>query len=195
MRKIKLYSEYIKESMTTDVDGLLDEINDKKIDFYDLKLSTDDYIDKTIEYLYNDEKFNEQLFKQNLKKGEIQSSDDIENFLRKDIDIKFFFLYNRNDTVLDNPEYLLLQYYKHDKLYSIEIYSIKGNVDNFYNKLTAKEIELAFNNKIYIYYTSNSGNNWELKNLNNVNDKFKSNLETDEIKNLIRNGAELNILN
>lgn len=195
MRKIKLYSEYIKESMTTDVDGLLDEINDKKIDFYDLKLSTDDYIDKTIEYLYNDEKFNEQLFKQNLKKGEIQSSDDIENFLRKDIDIKFFFLYNRNDTVLDNPEYLLLQYYKHDKLYSIEIYSIKGNVDNFYNKLTAKEIELAFNNKIYIYYTSNSGNNWELKNLNNVNDKFKSNLETDDIKNLIRNGAELNILN
>ena len=40
--------------------------------------------------------------------------------------MKFFFLYNRNETVLDNPDYLILQYYKDEKWFPIEIYKIKG---------------------------------------------------------------------
>ena len=46
-------------------------------------------MNKTIEFLYDDAIFNKQLFKNNLKKGEIESTMDIENFLRKDIDMKF----------------------------------------------------------------------------------------------------------
>ena len=123
----------------------------------------------------------------------MESTLDIENFLRKDIDMKFFFLYSRNETVLDNPDYLILQYYKDNKWYPIEIYSIKGAVKNFYEKLTAKNIELTFNNNTYKYETSNSGNNWILKS-NNKNDKFRENLETEDIKNLIKDGAKLKIV-
>jgi len=194
MKRLKLYKQYIKEAMTTDVDGLIEEINDKKVDFYKLNLANDDYINKTIEYLYEDATFNQQLFKDNLKKGDITSSTEIENFLRKDIDVNFFFLYNRYDTVLDNPEYLILQYYKDDKLHPIEIYSIKGNVDKFYDKLTAKEIHLTDNNTTYIYFTSNSGNNWVLQNSDKRTNDFKNNLETDDIKELIKNGAKLKII-
>ncbi len=61
-------------------------------------------------------------------------------------------------------------------------------------KLTAKTIELKFQNKTYTYETSNSGNNWLLKNKEDKNDEFKENLETENIKDLIRSGAELKII-
>lgn len=191
---IKKYIEYIKEAITTDIDGLLSSINDKKTDFFAIHLSNDNYITKTIEDLYDDGDFNKQLFKDNLKKGQLESTTEIENFLRKDIDMKFFFLYSRNETILNNPNFLILQYYKNDKWYPIEIYTIKGDVDNFYKKLTAKTIKLTFDEVTYIYQTSNSGNNWILKDKQKKNDKFKENLENEEIKNLIRNGAKLNII-
>ena len=191
---IKKYLQYIKESITTDVDGLLDSINDKKVDFFAIHLSNDDYLNKTIETLYDDADFNKQLFKDDLKKGEMESTMDIENFLRKDIDMKFFFLYSRNETILDNPDFLILQYYKDDNWHSIEIYKIKGAVEDFYRKLTAKTIKLIFDNITYIYQTSNSGNNWLLKDKDKKTEKFKENLETDDIKELIRSGAKLKII-
>jgi len=191
---IKRYLQYIKESITTDVDGLLDSIREEKVDFYALHLSSDNYINKTIDNVYDDADFNKQLYKENLKKGELESTMDIENFLRKDIDMKFFFLYSRNETVLDNPNFLILQYYKDDKWYPIEIYKLKGKIENFYEKLTAKTIKLTFDNVTYIYTTSNSGNNWLLKDSNKKTDKFKENLETEDIKALIKDGAKLNII-
>lgn len=191
---IKKYLQYIKEAITTDVDGLLDSINDKKVDFFTIHLSNDDYMNKTIEFLYDDAKFNQQLFKDNLKKGEMESTMDIENFLRKDIDMKFFFLYSRDETILNNPNFLFLQYYKDDKWFPIEIYSIKGDVEDFYRKLTAKVIQLTLDNNTYTYETSNSGNNWLLKNQNQNTEQFKKNLNTDSIKELIRSGAKLKII-
>ena len=191
---IKKYLQYIKEAMTTDVDGLLDSINDKKVDFYAIHLSNEDYRGKDIDFLYNDANFNQQLFNNDLKKGEIESTMDIENFLRKDIDMKFFFLYSRNETILDNPNFLILQYYKDNKWFPIEIYSIKGKVEDFYSKLTAKTIELTSNGNIYRYETSNSGNNWLLKDKSKKTDKFKENLNTDSIKELIRSGSKLKII-
>jgi len=191
---LKKYLQYIKESITTDVDGLLDSINDKEVDFYSIHLSNEDFINKPIETLYDDADFNNQLFKENLKKGDMESTLEIENFLRKDIDIKFFFLYDRKITVLDNPEFLIIQYYKDDKWFPIEIYSIKGAVDNFYDKLTAKTIKLISDNITYIYETSNSGNNWILKDKDKKTEKFKENLDTDEVKDLIKSGVKLKII-
>ena len=191
---IKRYLQYIKESITTDVDGLLDSIREEKVDFYALHLSNDNYINKTIDTVYDEAEFNKQLFKDNLKKGELDSTMDIENFLRKDIDMKFFFLYSRNETILNNPNFLILQYYKDDKWHPIEIYKIKGKIKNFYEKLTAKTIKLTFDDITYIYTTSNSGNNWTLKDSNKKNDKFKENIETEDIKALIKDGAKLNII-
>ena len=184
----------IKESITTDVDGLLSSINDKKVDFYAIHLANDEYIGKPIELLYDDENFNNQLYKNNLKKGEMSTTMDIENFLRKDIDMKFFFLYSRDETVLNNPNFLILQYYKDNKWFPMEIYTLKGPIEDFYSKLTAKTIELTLDNITYTYETSNSGNNWLLKDKDKKTDKFKENLETDQIKELIRSGAKLKII-
>jgi hypothetical protein len=192
---IKKYLQYIKEAMTTDVDGLLASINDTKVDFYAIHLSNEDYRNKTIEFLYNDADFNNQLFSDNLKKGEMNSTTDVENFLRKDIDMKFFFLYDRKETILNNPNFLILQYYKDGKWNPIELYSIKGKIEKFYEKLTAKRIELKSDNVTYNYETSNSGNNWILKETDKKTDKFKENLETEEIKDLIRSGTKLRIIN
>ena len=191
---IKKYLQYINESITTDVDGLLNSINDTKVDFFKIGLSNDDYIEKTIDFLYDDSDFNQQLFKQNLKKGEMETTMEIENFLRKDIDMKFFFLYSRDETVLDNPNYIILQYYKDEKWFPIEIYSIKGKVEDFYKKLTAKTIKLTLDNITYIYQTSNSGNNWLLKEPEKKTSKFKENINTDDIKTLIKGGAKLKII-
>lgn len=191
---IKKYLQYIKESITTDIDDLLNSIKEKKVDFYSIGLSNDNYINKSIDFIYDEADFNKKLFEKELKKGEIESTIDIENFLRKDIDIKFFFLYDRDNSILDDPEYLILQYYKNDKWNPIEIYLIKGDVDKFYEKLTAKTIKLTKDEVTYIYYTSNSGNNWILKNKEKKNTTFKENLETDDIKNLIRNGSKLKII-
>ena len=82
---ITKYVQYIKESITTDVDGLLDSIREEKVDFYALQLSNDNYINKMIDFVYDDADFNKQLFKENLKKGELDSTMNIENFLRKDL--------------------------------------------------------------------------------------------------------------
>lgn len=194
MKHIKLYEQYIKEAITTDVEGLLNSINDTKTDFFALHLSNDNYINETIDELYNEAEFNKQLFKENLKKGEIESTTEIENFLRKDIDMKFFFLYSRNETILNNPNFLILQYYKDDKWHPIEIYKLNGKIEDFYAKLTAKTIKLTFDDVTYIYITSNSGNNWILKDKSKKTEKFKENLETNEIKQLIRNGAKLKII-
>lgn len=191
---IKKYLQYIKEAITTSIDGLLDSINDEKVDFFTINLSNDDYMNKTIDFLYNDERFNKQLFKDNLKKGEMESTMDIENFLRKDIDMKFFFLYSRNETILNNPNYLILQYYKNNKWYPIEIYSIKSDIEDFYKKLTAKVIELKSDNNTYTYETSNSGNNWLLRDKNIATDEFRENLETSDIQELIRSGVKLKII-
>ena len=67
-------------------------------------------------------------------------------------------------------------------------------IENFYEKLTAKTIKLVKDNVTYIYQTSNSGNNWLLKDKNKKNEEFKENLETDEIKELVRSGAKLTII-
>lgn len=194
MKHLKNYIQLITEAILTDIDELLNSINDKKCDFYSLKLSNDDYINRSIDEIYNDSNFNKQLFKLNLKKGELESTMDIENFLKKNIDMTFFFLYSRNETILDNPNYLILQYDKNDRMQPIEIYKTKGSVNNFYEKLTAKEIKLVENDVIYIYQTSNSGNNWQLKDKSKKNYKFKEFLETTEIKELVQNNVKLTII-
>jgi hypothetical protein len=108
--------------------------------------------------------------------------------------MKFFFLYSRNETILNNPNFLIIQYYKDNKWYPIEIYSIKGSIEKFYEKLTAKTIELTLNNITYRYETSNSGNNWLLVDKDKKTDQFKENLNTNSIKELIRSGAKLKII-
>ena len=63
------------------------------------------------------------------------------------------------------------------------------HIKKFYDKLSSKTIEIFDKNsgKNYIYSTSNSGNDWELKNLNDEDGEFKRFLHNDELKKLVSN--------
>ena len=74
------FRAFVNEAITINVDELLGSINAKKVDFYDLKLPRDKYAGKSIEFLYDDDEFNRQLYKDKLKKSELQSSEETENF-------------------------------------------------------------------------------------------------------------------
>jgi len=198
--KIK-YTEFINEAMTINIDELLKSINAKKISFHELKLSRDKYTGKDIEFLYNDNDFNKQLYEDNLKKSELLSSEEAENFLKGNINIKFFLLSNRNDSKLDNPEYIVVQYNEFGKANDIEnewseieIYDVKNSINNFFETLTAKTIKLTQNGKNFTYQTSNSGNNWILVNKIDKNQNYKDSLEYNEIRELIKNGAKIKVI-
>jgi hypothetical protein len=51
--------------------------------------------------------------------------------------------------------------------------------------LTDKTIEIQKGKKEFIYQTSNSGNNWELKNPKQVKGKFKDELDSEQVESLL----------
>lgn len=191
------YKEFIKESISTGVNQLLQSIDAEQIDFfYTLGLKKDKFIDRNIEFIYNDSDFNKQLYNKKLKKGELISTLDTENFLKKQYDMKYFFLIDRDTIKIDEPKYITLQYSKNNTDWSrIFMYKVNDSVRNFFEKLTSKTIEIINKGKTYIYQTSNSGNNWILQNIEDENDEFKENLNNDELREILKkNKSTLNII-
>jgi hypothetical protein len=81
-----------------------------------------------------------------------------------------------------------LQYFnkKDNKLSKILLFKNDNNIEDFYTILTNAYIEIDKGKKTYIYNTSNGGNNWDLKNPNNINKKFKSSIDDVELSNLMK---------
>lgn len=69
----------------------------------------------------------------------------------------------------------------------IELYEINSDIRRFYDGLSTRTIEIYDNKENnYIYITSNSGENWILKNVENENNIFKKNLSIEELKYIIK---------
>lgn len=187
MEMIELVADVnILESIVTDSDLLLNSIQAKEEDiFKTLELNPDNFKrNYTIENLYNNKEFNKKLKEKKLKKSQIEESDDAETFLENTLDIKFFLIHEENKSSLDKPEYIIFQSKrKIDKKWGdVKFYSVNDDIKNFYDKLTNKTIELKKKDKNYIYFTSNSGNNWQLQNTQDKNDIFQDILDRDQIK-------------
>lgn len=184
--RLKRYKEFINESMYTGVAQLLQSINAKEVDFfYTLGLDKDKFMNKNIDEIYNDSDFNQQLYDKKLKKEELISTFDTENFLKKQYDFKCFLLIDRDVTKIDNPKYLVLQYFKNNQWSNIFMYEVNSDIRNFFEKLTSKTIEITDGDEKIIYQTSNSGNNWVLQNIENKSDIYKETLDNKELKKIL----------
>jgi hypothetical protein len=194
MKYLINYNLFINENnmpnINIDIEDILN-IFDKNVDMFNtFELNPDEINIKTnISNIYNNKDFNNFLNKKKLKKGKLENTKDNQTLLNDDYILTFFFIYEEKTMELDEPLFVFLQYYNtiNNKLSDIKVFENNNNINDFYRKLTDTNIELIYKDKTYIYTTSNSGNNWELKNTEMISGDFKSNLDIDEMNNLLKN--------
>ncbi|MCK9416025.1 hypothetical protein M0Q97_05130 [Candidatus Dojkabacteria bacterium] len=181
----------ILESIVTDSDSLLKSIKAQEVDLHQtFNISLDDLKNKyNIEELYDNNIFNEALTKMKLKKNELESTEESETFIEETIIIKFFSIFDKDSSELEKPKYIIYQSRKKSEKEwgNVKCYSVNDDMKNFYDKLTNKTVEIRNGEDVYIYSTSNSGNDWVLQKnkLKQETDKFKEYLTSEEIKNLL----------
>lgn len=126
---------------------------------------------------------------------DLKNSNKIKNIL-KEINIKISKIYkiDKNSTFIDSsfkyctlnsnekdgiPLYLILE-----KDNILKFYSIEGDFNDFYNKLSTKKIAINKNGNEYIYQTTNYGKNWYILNPSkNISDKLSDKeLEKEKYK-------------
>ncbi len=195
MKRIKEFDQFITEKnsikdIKIPIEELLDIIDDNELNLMTtFNISGDKVTEKdNISKLYSDSQFNKNLDKKKLKKGKLQDTKDNETLLDDNYILRFFFVYDKDSIELEEPEYILIQYYNRtdNSISNIRVFENKDSINKFYETLTDKTIEIKKGKKEYIYQTSNSGNNWELKNPKQVKGKFKSELDFEEVDQLLK---------
>lgn len=195
MKRLKKFQDFINEKILNRIKISIDELLNI-IDQNELKLSTtfgldDDTITikDNISVLYNDANFNKNINKKGLKKSKLHDTKDNQTLLDDNIILRFFFIYPKDSIELEEPKYIIIQYFNKNtnEISDIRLFQNKDSINKFYETLTDKTIELKKGEKEYIYQTSNSGNNWELKNPKQVKGHFKSELDFEEMDNLLKN--------
>lgn len=193
MKHIKNFNSFCNESDLPDIkihiNDILEPLKDKIDLFTTFEFNPDEFsLKNNLSDLYNNSNFNKQINKKKLKKGKLESTKDSQTLLNDNYILTFFFIYDKNSIEIEEPKFILLQYYNKSKneLSEIMIFKNHKNINDFYQKLTDSTIEISKGNKTYVYNTSNSGNNWELRNANLVNGKFKDDLDIDQMNNLLK---------
>lgn len=174
----------ISESMSVWYEVLLQSINAEELDITNelgkgLNISNiDNLIDSSI--------FDKVLNRKSLKKSCLYNSDDYETFMNKPC--KWVFLYDINSNELEEPLYILFNVWNETlrKWSDISLYKVNGDINNFYDKLTSKTIEIIDGTDNYIYNTADC-NTYELQNLDKANDIYKRFYDREEIIDLINN--------
>jgi len=178
------------ESLLKNHDNLLGSISAEEVSMIDtLFLDADKYKNKIdLDLLSSNSEigvdFINSLSSIGLKKSSIQNSDDFENFMNKPC--KFMFIYKIESNELENPEYILFQNWNETikKWDDLKMYSVKDNIQKFYDKLTSRTIEIIDGDKNYIYTTSN-GNDWVLQNSYNEDLTYKKSLRKEDIQKIL----------
>jgi hypothetical protein len=178
----------ILESIVTDSDELLNTIKAKEVDlFQTFELNPDQLKSNfTLQELYDNQNFNKSIGKKGYKKNELESTEETETFMDDTIVVKFFSIYKKDASELDQPEFILYQSKKRKSKEwgQVKCYKVNDNMKNFYDKLTNKSVEIKKGDKTYVYVTSNSGNDWQLQKSvkNQDTDKFKEYMSNNDIK-------------
>lgn len=181
----------ILESIVTDSDELLNTIKAKEVDLYQTFTLSPDNIKSNynIEELYENQYFNKSLTKMGFKKNEMESTEETETFIDDTIVVKFFSVYKKTASELDQPEYIIYQSKKKsaDKWDAVKCYKVNADMKHFYDKLTNKSVEIKKGDKTYVYNTSNSGNDWQLQKSvkDQQTDRFKEYMSNDDIKGIL----------
>lgn len=195
MKRIKQFQEFVNEKSSikdikVTIEELMDIINDNELNLMTtFNLDGENVTEKdNISKLYSDAQFNKNLDKKKLKKGKLQDTKDNETLLDDNYVLRFFFVYDKDANELEEPKHILVQYYNKssNEVSEIMLFENEDSINKFYETLTDKTIEIKRGDKDYIYQTSNSGNNWELKNPNQVKGKFKDEMDADQIDDLLK---------
>jgi len=198
MKQIKKFDEFINEKKSVkdvkiSIEELLDVIDDNELNLsttFNLDVDDGNVTEKdNISKLFSDSQFNKKLDKKKLKKGKLQDTKDSETLLDDNYVLRFFFVYERGALEIEEPKYILIQYYNKEKntVSDIKVYENHDSINKFYEVLTDTTIDIRKGKKDYIYQTSNSGNNWELKNPKQVTKKFKDEMDYEEVDKLLKN--------
>jgi hypothetical protein len=196
MKQIKKFDEFINEKKSVkdikiSIDELLDVINDNELNLMTtFNLDGENVTEKdNISKLYSDSQFNKKLDKKKLKKGKLEDTKDSETLLDDNYILRFFFVYEKDAVEIEEPKYILVQYYNKSEgtVSDITLYENQNSINKFYEILTDTTIDIRKGKKEYVYQTSNSGNNWELKNPKQVKGKFKDELDYEEVDDLLKN--------
>jgi hypothetical protein len=168
----------LKESLSLSDGDFFNSLSADRLDIYnELNLPKD--FDTSIENLDRSPYFFNSLNSLGLEKTSLENSEDLETFLIKPF--KFFLIYKIPSNILLNPEYIIFQNLDSQT----QIWRLKSDIKNFYDKLTSKTIELVLNDDKWIYTTSN-GNDWKLQNIDKSNDDFKIEMTRYEIEELLK---------
>jgi maltooligosyltrehalose synthase len=200
MKTIKTYKQF-KESLVIDLvtmsvdilesmniwhDVLLSAISAEEKDIFDtLKLPKDFYQGRlTLDFLSNNIEFINSLSSLGLKKSPLQNTEDYQTFVNKPC--KWMFIYDIASNELENPVYIAFQVWNetNKNWEDVKLFKVNGDVKKFYDKLSAKTIEVTDGDENYIYTTSD-GNTWELQNLDKENDIYKRFFRKDELQSLL----------
>jgi len=193
MKNVKRFDDFLNEKkipeISIDIKDLLSTLKDNKIDiFRKFKINKDAVaVNGNIEDLYSNRDFNINLKKNKLKKGKLQNTQYSETLLDDKYTLKFFFLYNEKSIELEEPEFIILQYYDMDNTKSSDILGFTNSdyINSFYEKLTDATIELTKGDDTYVYQTTNGGNNWQMKNVQMEDDEMKGDLDKKELQKII----------
>jgi hypothetical protein len=190
MKHLKGYYNYINEKkLTIDIEDLLSILKNNKADiFRTFEINKDEVgVRDNIEDLFVNDGFNNNIDKNELKRGKFHNSDDSETLLDDKYILKFFFIHDKDLNDLAKPKFIVLQYYDKDEDKRSDILGFTGikNINSFFAKLTDATIELTKGDDTYIYQTSNGGNNWEMRNVQMEDDEMKGSFDSEELQELI----------
>jgi len=193
MKKVKKYDDFLNEKkipkISIDIKELISTLDNSKTDiFRTFKINKDEVgVRGDIDKLYSNNGFNNNIKKNDLKNGKLQNTQYSETLLDDKYVLKFFFTYDKTSMVLEEPKFIILQYYntETDERSDILGFTNTDNINSFYEKLTDSTIELSKGKDTYVYQTSNGGNNWEMKNVQMEDEEMKGTLDKKELQELI----------
>ncbi len=184
----------LKESLSMWHDVLLASIGAEEVNIVDEFHLDRETMDLDLENLSNSTEFLNSLSSIGLKQSSVEETDNYETFINKPC--KFMLVYDVNANELETPEYILFQSWNNGekKWEETKLYKINGNINDFYDKLTSRTIEIIDGENNYIYNTSN-GNDWILQNTQNQTDSYTKTFRKEEFEELLdRKGLKLNII-
>lgn len=188
---IKSFGKFkmINESMKVFSEGLLSSVNATDYDlFSSLNISSN-----SLDVLNNSNNFVLSLSSKGLRKSTMELSSDYETFLSSPC--KFILIFKINSSDLENPEYILIQFFdkKLNKWSDTKCYKINGQIKKFYDKLSSKTIEIIDGNDKYVYETSDK-NTWILISAKD-SDIYKKTMSKENLEKTIKsNKAKVNII-
>lgn len=153
--------------------------------------------DLDFDNLLHNKEFQQKLKTMNLTLSTLQNSDDSSTLLRNPVKWYWIEYITKNsdnsDDMVNQPLYILLQAW--DELENSwdkpQLYYVQDNVEYFDNAITSVSLEINMGDKKWIYKTSNSGRDWNLKS-GNPTGTFTKVLDWEDL-NVLKNEDDIKI--